>query len=49
MNAATYTAVTAASDTSSSAQLGPTATAIVCIVCFGLIAGIIILCLLDGK
>ncbi len=49
MNAATYTAITAASDTSASHQLGPTATAIICIVCFGLIAGIIILCILDGK
>lgn len=44
MNAATYTAVTAASDSSSSATLSGPAAVIVCVICLGLIAGIVLLC-----
>lgn len=46
MNAATYTAVTAASDTSTVA-ISPTLAFIICAVCLGLVAAIVLFALLD--
>ena len=48
MNAATYTAITAASDTSPS-HLSNGAALLICLVCFGLVATIILIAILDGK